>query len=67
MKSSSLKLPSAEEIKNLSREELERLAVQILLSMNPQQLRVAAAWINEAAAEEEKKKAHTERDSVQAK
>lgn len=66
MKSSSLKLLSAEEIKNLSREELDRLAVQIILSMNPQQLRAAAAWINEAAAEEEKKKAHTECDSVQA-
>lgn len=66
MKSSSLKLLSAEEIKNLSREELDRLAVQIILSMNPQQLRVAAAWINEAE-EEEKKKAHTKYQFVQAK
>lgn len=66
MKSSSLKPLSAEEINNLSREELDALAVQIILSMNPQQLREAFAWVKEAAAEEEKKKAHTERNSVQA-
>lgn len=40
------------------------MLVDLIRSMNPEQLRKAAEMVHEA---EEKEKAHTERDSVQAK
>jgi hypothetical protein len=57
-------METSSSLKNLSDKELDRMLVDLICSMNPEQLRKAAEMVHEA---EEKEKAHTKYQFVQAK
>ena len=56
-------MKTSSSIKTLSEEELNQMLVDLIRSMNPEQLRKAAEMVHEA----EKEKAHTKNQFVQAK
>lgn len=57
-------MKTSSSLENLSEKELDRMLVDLIRSMNPEQLRKAAEMVREA---EKKEKAHTKYQFVQAK